>query len=151
MTDRKKCHVNLRSFWKPEPSQCCSNKIAGRTKGWLWRRLWLASRSCWIWQVLHACQDWLKVATNKHFHKQLSDFPSILSSTCYSDTGFYGMDWFDAMQCCYYQVRNSSILAQNLFLFWSFLQHGYVAEPMSQEEHDTIAQYLTICAYVLNQ
>merc|ERR1719150_1919852 len=29
------------------------------------------------------------------------------------------------MQCCYYQ-------------------HGYVAEPMSQEEHDQIAQYLTI-------
>merc|ERR1712130_180087 len=47
------------------------------------------------------------------------------SSSCYSDTGYYGMDWFDAMQCCYYQ-------------------HGYVAEPMSQEEHDTIAQYLTI-------
>lgn len=47
------------------------------------------------------------------------------SSTCYSDTGYYGMDWFDAMQCCYYQ-------------------HGYVAEPMSQEEHDQIAQYLTI-------
>ena len=35
MIDRKKCHVNLRTFWKPEPSQCCSNKIAGRTKGWL--------------------------------------------------------------------------------------------------------------------
>ena len=29
-----------------------------------------------------------------------------------------------------------------------FLQHGYVAEPMSQEEHDQIAQYLTICAYI---
>ena len=27
-----------------------------------------------------------------------------LFSTCYSDTGYYGMDWFDAMQCCYYQV-----------------------------------------------
>merc|ERR1711971_977152 len=47
------------------------------------------------------------------------------ASTCYSDTGYYGMDWFDAMQCCYYQ-------------------HGYVAEPLSQEEHDQISQYLTI-------
>ena len=36
------------------------------------------------------------------------------------------------------------------FSLSSFLQHGYVAEPMSQEEHDTIAQYLTICAYILN-
>ena len=31
------------------------------------------------------------------------------------------------------------------------MQHGYVAEPMSQEEHDTIAQYLTICAYTPDQ
>ena len=30
-------------------------------------------------------------------------------STCYSDTGFYGMDWFDAMQCCYYQVNHSAL------------------------------------------
>ena len=82
---------------------------AGRTKGWLWCRLWLASGSCWIWQVLHACQDWLEVA------KQLSHFPQLLFSTCYSDTGYYGMDWFDAMQCCYYQVHNSSILAHNVF------------------------------------
>ena len=29
-------------------------------------------------------------------------------STCYSDTGYYGMDWFDAMQCCYYQVPGPS-------------------------------------------
>ena len=30
----------------------------------------------------------------------------------------------------------------------AFLQHGYVAEPLSQEEHDQISQYLTICAYI---
>ena len=35
---------------------------------------------------------------------QDNSFPS----TCYSDTGYYGMDWFDAMQCCYYQVPRPS-------------------------------------------
>ena len=54
------------------------------------------------------------------------------------------MDWFDAMQCCYYQVLRPS----DQICFVSFLQHGYVAEPLSQEEHDQIAQYLTICAYL---
>merc|ERR1719232_1529461 len=35
------------------------------------------------------------------------------------------MDWFDAMQCCYFQ-------------------NAYLAEPTSQEEMDKIAMYLTI-------
>merc|ERR1712215_371783 len=38
-------------------------------------------------------------------------------STCYSNDQFggYGMDWFDAMQCCYYQG-------------------GYLAEPQDEAE-----------------
>merc|ERR1712045_12348 len=49
------------------------------------------------------------------------------SSTCYAADpwGGYGMDWFDAMQCCYFQ-------------------NSYLAEPTSQEEMDKIAMYLTI-------
>merc|ERR1712002_71305 len=43
--------------------------------------------------------------------------------TCYGSG--WGMDWFDAMQCCYFQ-------------------HGYLAEPTSQEEQDKIKQYLVI-------
>ena len=48
--------------------------------------------------------------------------------TCYASDpwGGYGMDWFDAMQCCYFQ-------------------NAYLAEPTSQEEMDKIAMYLTIC------
>merc|ERR1711874_399426 len=49
------------------------------------------------------------------------------SSTCYSSDpwGGYGMDWFDAMQCCYFQ-------------------NSYLAEPQNQEETDKINTYLTI-------
>ena len=49
-------------------------------------------------------------------------------STCYSNDQFggYGMDWFDAMQCCYYQK-------------------GYLAEPQNAEETTSINTYLTIC------
>ena len=36
------------------------------------------------------------------------------------------MNWFDALQCCYYQ-------------------QGYLAEPQNQAEQDTINSYLTIC------
>merc|ERR1712179_154028 len=39
--------------------------------------------------------------------------------------GGYGMDWFDAMQCCYFQ-------------------NSYLAEPQNQEETDKINTYLTI-------
>merc|ERR1712168_672002 len=47
-------------------------------------------------------------------------------STCYSNDQFggYGMDWFDAMQCCYYQG-------------------GYLAEPQNEEETTSINTYLT--------
>ena len=44
------------------------------------------------------------------------------------------------------------LLLPGAFKIWKLIvctqvshQHGYVAEPMSQEEHDQIAQYLTIC------
>ena len=36
------------------------------------------------------------------------------------------MNWFDALQCCYYQ-------------------QGYLAEPQNQAEQDAINSYLTIC------
>merc|ERR1712001_776779 len=39
---------------------------------------------------------------------------------------YYGMDWFDALACCY-------------------LQRGYLAEPLSEEEQTKINTYLTIC------
>merc|ERR1711970_1680154 len=38
---------------------------------------------------------------------------------------YYGMDWFDALACCY-------------------LQRGYLAEPTSEEEQTKINTYLTI-------
>merc|ERR1712001_421178 len=38
---------------------------------------------------------------------------------------YYGMDWFDALACCY-------------------LQRGYLAEPLSEEEQTKINTYLTI-------
>jgi len=47
------------------------------------------------------------------------------SNLCLAVDGAWGMSWFDAMQCCYYQ-------------------HGYLAEPTSQEEQDKIKQYLLI-------
>ena len=47
--------------------------------------------------------------------------------TCYpSDQYYYGMDWFDAMQCCYYQ-------------------QAYLAEPTSEEEQSQINAYISIC------
>merc|ERR1712128_257090 len=48
-------------------------------------------------------------------------------STCYSNDQFggYGMDWFDAMQCCYYQG-------------------GHLAEPQNEAETEKINTYLTI-------
>ena len=49
---------------------------------------------------------------------------AILRSTCYG--AGYGLDWFDAMQCCYYQ-------------------NAYLAEPQNQAEQDKINTYLTIC------
>ena len=46
------------------------------------------------------------------------------------------------------------LLLPGAFKIWKLIvctqvphQHGYVAEPMSQEEHDQIAQYLTICEW----
>ena len=56
----------------------------------------------------------------------------LLVRTCYAADpwGGYGMDWFDAMQCCYFQ-------------------NSYLAEPTSQEEMDKIAMYLTICEFSL--
>ena len=66
---------------------------------------------------------------------ELLDIPSrktnpCTGSTCYSNDQFggYGMDWFDAMQCCYYQG-------------------GYLAEPQNAEETEKINTYLTICRY----
>merc|ERR1712154_689237 len=49
------------------------------------------------------------------------------SSTCYSSDpwGGYGMDWFDAMQCCYFQ-------------------NSYLAEPQTEAETSKINTYLTI-------
>ena len=49
------------------------------------------------------------------------------ASTCYSSDpwGGYGMDWFDAMQCCYYQ-------------------NSYLAEPQTEAESSKINTYLTI-------
>merc|ERR1712080_574858 len=45
-------------------------------------------------------------------------------STCYSsDVTGYGMDWFDAMECCYYNG-------------------GYLAEPVSQEEQALLEKYI---------
>merc|ERR1719436_1907868 len=43
------------------------------------------------------------------------------STTCYpSDQYYYGMDWFDAMQCCYYQ-------------------QAYLAEPTQNGDEDCAA------------
>ena len=40
-----------------------------------------------------------------HHYRSLSTLLSSLSSrTCTTDTGGWGMDWFDAMECCMYQV-----------------------------------------------
>ena len=52
----------------------------------------------------------------------------LFTRTCYSSDpwGGYGMDWFDAMQCCYYQ-------------------NSYLAEPTSAAETEKINTYLTIC------
>ena len=36
------------------------------------------------------------------------------------------MDWFDAMQCCYFQ-------------------NSYLAEPLSQAEMDVLRNYMMIC------
>ena len=41
------------------------------------------------------------------------------------------MNWFDALQCCYYQ-------------------QGYLAEPQNQAEQDTINSYLTICEWQIS-
>merc|ERR1712154_318557 len=48
-------------------------------------------------------------------------------STCYSDGGIggYGMSWFDAMECCYYNK-------------------GYLAEPQSADEQAKIEEYIQI-------
>ena len=52
-----------------------------------------------------------------------------MGRTCYpSDQYYYGMDWFDAMQCCYYQ-------------------QAYLAEPTSEEEQSQINAYISICEY----
>jgi len=46
------------------------------------------------------------------------------TNNCHSgDEWGYGMDFFDAMQCCYFQ-------------------HGYLAEPLSEEENTQIKTYL---------
>ena len=60
------------------------------------------------------------------------DLTNINVRTCYAADpwGGYGMDWFDAMQCCYFQ-------------------NSYLAEPTSQEEMDKIAMYLTICKQIV--
>ena len=42
------------------------------------------------------------------------------------------MNWFDALQCCYYQ-------------------QGYLAEPQNQAEQDTINSYLTICEWQISR
>jgi len=48
------------------------------------------------------------------------------NNVCHSgDDWGYGMSWFDAMQCCYFQ-------------------HGYLAEPLNAEENDKIKTYLQI-------
>merc|ERR1712213_275960 len=49
------------------------------------------------------------------------------SASCYSSDpyGGYGMDWFDAMQCCYFQ-------------------NSYLAEPLSQAEMDVLRNYMMI-------
>ena len=51
----------------------------------------------------------------------------LLVRTCYAADpwGGYGMDWFDAMQCCYFQ-------------------NSYLAEPQNEAETDKINTYLTI-------
>merc|ERR1712212_830499 len=47
-------------------------------------------------------------------------------STCYSDgVGGYGLSWFNAMECCYYNK-------------------GYPAEPQNQAEQDKIVEYIQI-------
>ena len=60
------------------------------------------------------------------------DVTNTIVRTCYAadSWGGYGMDWFDAMQCCYFQ-------------------NSYLAEPTSQEEMDKIAMYLTICEQIV--
>ena len=59
------------------------------------------------------------------------DVTNTIVRSCYASDpwGGYGMDWFDAMQCCYFQ-------------------NSYLAEPTSQEEMDKIAMYLTICEQI---
>ena len=42
------------------------------------------------------------------------------------------MNWFDALQCCYYQ-------------------QGYLAEPQNQAEQDAINSYLTICEWQISR
>ena len=56
-----------------------------------------------------------------------NDVTNSIVRTCYAADpwGGYGMDWFDAMQCCYFQ-------------------NSYLAEPQNQEETDKINTYLTI-------
>ena len=60
--------------------------------------------------------------------KYFLPLPKNICRTCYSSDpyGGYGMNWFDALQCCYYQ-------------------QGYLAEPQNQAEQDAINSYLTIC------
>lgn len=60
----------------------------------------------------------------------------------------YGDDWFSALQCCYLQVnlpRNSGQTHNPTLETARAPQHGYLAEPLSQEEQDKIGTYLTIC------
>ena len=86
-----------------------------RVEWWSWRK----------WKVLHAHQElWLQVSISfssflQWFGDNWNSFlvnsshsnpnkptvsPPFTPSTCYSDGGVggYGMSWFDAMECCYY-------------------------------------------------
>ena len=87
-----------------------------------------------------------------------------LFSQCGGDF-YYGMDWFDALACCYLQVvqtvlkrsKNNlwylslidfflqKIMTRMTFMSLLSFQRGYLAEPLSEEEQTKINTYLTIC------
>ena len=71
-------------------------------------------------------------------------------STCYSDGGVggYGMSWFDAMECCYYNKvaflsHLKLIIVQSLYMTNAFFK-GYLAEPQSADEQAKIEEYIQV-------
>ena len=68
-----------------------------------------------------------KLILTLYFINYLKD---VSFSNCFIGSGdyYYGMTWFESMACCY-------------------ANHGYMAEPVSQEEHDLIKNRLVMGGY----